>query len=114
MNKANLLSKLAWPGNYRIHELAEVLDEKNLIALIIHFADRSPKERAFLFPRRQVIKKVLSHHFGKKVEDGELSWDEVMEDLKDRFTELKQIHITRKEVKRLFRQRRKEILEEQQ
>jgi len=104
-----MLSKLAWPRAYRIHELAEVLDQESLVALIVHFANKGPKERAFLFPRRQVIRKVLSHYYGQKVQDGELSWDEVMEILKGQFESLKQIGISRKEIKRLFKQRNFEI-----
>lgn len=108
----SLLSKLAWPRTYRVHELAEILDEKSLLSLLIYFADKSPKERTFLFPRRQVIRKVLSHYYGQKVEAGELSWDEVMEILKGKFESLKQIGISRKEIKRLHRQRSEEIKHE--
>ena len=110
----SLFSKLAWPWAYRVHELSEILDEESLVALIIHFADKSPKERAFLFPRRQVIRKVLAHHYGTLVEQKKMSWDQVMKVLKGQFETLREVGITRKEVRRLYEQRCREKKRERQ
>ena len=105
-------SDLSWPKKYRLDEFAAILPERLLLALVGYFAGMEKGDRIVEFPSRHVLKKCLCHYYGTLVAEGKMSWDEVMGDLKEGFETLNEIPISRKEVKRLFLQRKKEIKKE--
>ena len=115
-----LFTKLNWPKNTRMDLLAEVIPEDLLLKLLKLFRDRSEEERIVRFPKAQTILKCLAYYYGQQVERGELSWKEVMRELKDwgNFKTLKELRketklkISQKEMKKLFQQRKKEIQNE--
>lgn len=111
MKKA-LFSKIIWPKNSRIDLLSEVLPEDMLMKLITHFSDKSEEERIVRFPNKQTIREIIFHFYGTLVAQGTMSWDEVMIELKGKYKTLKELGFDRKEVKRLYFQRSKEILKE--
>ena len=115
----SLFSKLNWPKNTRMDLLAEVIPEDLLLKLLKLFRDRSEEERIVRFPKRQTILKCLAYHLGQRVERDELSWKEVMKELKGDYPTLKELgkkekgmKISRKELKNLHSQRKKEIEKE--
>ena len=106
------LLKLNWPQKSGLQKIGKILPEDYLIDLILHFANKSKKERIIEFPSLHVLKKIVCYHYGTLVEKEKMSWDEVMEELKEKFKTLKELDISRKEVKRLYLQRQKEIEKE--
>jgi len=111
----NLFSKLNWPTNTHMNLLAEIIPEDLLLRVLTLFKDRSEEERMVRFPKSQTIVKTLAYYYGQRVERGELSWKEVMKELKGHYPTLKQLRketklkISQKEMKKLFQQRMKEI-----
>jgi len=112
----NLFSKLNWPKNTHMDLLAEVIPENLLLKLLKLFRDRSEEERIVRFPKRQTILKCLAYYLGQKVEIDELSWKEVMREWKGDYPTLKELgekekgmKTSRKELKNLHSQRKKEI-----
>lgn len=101
--------KLSWPANLHMDLLSQVLTERQLAKLINFFADRPPGERIIRLPKRQTILKALCFYYGEKVDVGKLTWDEVMEELRLKFGNLEKFGLSRKKVKYLFGQRRREI-----
>jgi len=115
-----LFSKLNWPKNSRMNLLSEIIPKDFLVRLLGLFMDRSEEERIVRFPKAQTILKCLAYYYGQQVERGELSWKEVMRELKGwgNFKTLKELRketklkISQKEMKKLFQQRKKEIQNE--
>lgn len=115
----NLFQKFSWLKNTRMDLLAEVLPKDLLIRLLTSFMDRPEEERIIRLPKRQTVLKCLAHYYGERVERGELSWKEVMKELKGDYPTLKKLRektrlkISQKEMKKLHAQRKKEIENEQ-
>ncbi|MCK4500101.1 hypothetical protein KAU11_06350 [Candidatus Babeliales bacterium] len=114
----SLFTKINWPVNTCMDLLAEVLPEDLLLKLLSLFMGKSEGKRCVRFPKRQTILKCLAHYFGQRVERGELTWKEIMRELKGNYPTLKQLrketklNISQKEMKKLCAQRRKEIQNE--
>ena len=111
-----LFAKLNWPKNTRMDLLAEVLPEDLLIKLLKLFRDRSEEERIVRFPKLQTIRKCLAYYLGERVESGEISWKDAMQEWKGDYRTLKELgeerigmKTSRKELKNLHKQRKKEI-----
>ena len=111
-----LFAKLNWPKNTRMDLLAEVLPEDLLIKLLKLFRDRSEEERIVRFPKLQTIRKCLAYYLGERVESGEISWKEAMQEWKGDYRTLKELgeerigmKTSRKELKNLYAQRKKEM-----
>ena len=106
-----MIKKLSWPTNTRMHLLAEVLDEKSLEKLIDFFKDLSESERTIRLPKRQTVKKLIAYYFWQKILSGSKTWSEVRQQMKKLMGKeaLREFNITKKEMYRLFRQRRNEI-----
>jgi len=105
----NIFKELAWPTSCRIELLKEALGEEILEKLINHFMDKSEAERMIRLPKRQTIRKLIAYHFGKKVYFGEMSWSEVLKQMREKGQTLKELNLSKKEMMRLFEQRKKEI-----
>jgi len=111
-----LFAKLNWPKNTRMDLLAEVLPEDLLIKLLKLFRNRSEEERIVRFPKLQTIRKCLAYYLGERVESGEISWKEAIQEWKGDYRTLKELgekrigmKASRKELKNLHKQRKKEI-----
>lgn len=87
----SLFSKLMWLKNTRMDLLAEVIPEDLLLKLLSLFMGKSEEERIVRFPKRQTILKCLAHYYGQRIERGELSWKEVMKELKGDYPTLKKL-----------------------
>lgn len=111
----DLFKKLSWLKNTHMDLLAQVLPEDMLLRLLTLFRDRSEEDRIVRFPKSQTILKCLAYYYGQRVERDELSWKEVMKELKGTYPTLKKLRketklkISQKEMKKLFAQRKKEI-----
>lgn len=92
--------------------LSEVLDDDTLFRLIKHFSKMRKKDRIVYFPKNRTIDKLLAYYFGKKVENGEMDWPEVMRRLKGNLRFLKDAGLSRKNIKRLFAQRKIDLMKE--
>jgi hypothetical protein len=99
--------------------LAEVLSEKSLLRLLKLFRNRSEEERIVRFPKLQSIRKSLAYYLGQRVESGEISWKEAMQEWRGDYPTLKKLgeekigmKMSRKELKNLYSQRKKEIANE--
>ena len=108
----NIIRELSWPKNCHMDLLKEVLDEETLEKLISHFMDKSEAERMIRFPKRQTIKKLIAYHYGKKVYFGEMNWSDILKQMKEKRQTLKELNLSKKEMVRLFDQRKKEIKNE--
>lgn len=110
-----LFKKLSWPKNIHMDLLSEVIPEDLLLKLLELFRDRSEEERIVRFPKRQTILKCLAYYLGERVESGEISWKEAMQEWKGDYRTLKELgeerigmKTSRKELKNLHQQRKKE------
>ena len=103
-------SKLCWPEGLNLNILFTVLSERNLRALLSQHSQEERRARRIILPSHKTIKKVIFHYIWSLVENGEISWDEVKGDFKKEFGTLREANISKKEMKRLYVQRRKEIL----
>jgi len=103
-------SKLCWPAGLNLDILFIVLSERNLRALLSQHSQEERRARRIILPSHKTIKKVIFHYIWGLVENGEISWDEVKRDFKKEFGTLKEANISKKEMRRLFRQRKKEVL----
>jgi len=74
--------------------------------------DKSEAERMIRLPKRQTIKKLIAYHYGKKVYFGEMNWSEILKQMKEKRQTLKELNLSKKEMIRLFDQRKKEIRNE--
>ncbi len=86
-----LFKKLNWPKNTHMDLLAEVLSENSLHRLLKLFRDRSEEERIVRFPKHQTILKCLAYYLGERVESGEISWKEAMQEWKGDYPTLKRL-----------------------
>lgn len=105
----NILRELNWPKSCRIELLKEILGEETLEKLINYFMDKSEAERMIRLPKQQTVRKLIAYHYGKKVHFGEMSWSEVLKKMKEKGQTLKELNLSKKEMMRLFEQRKKEI-----
>lgn len=92
-----------------LNTLLEVLGEDALKEMIIKNLDKNRLQRRIILPSRKCLRKVICHYFGVLADDGILSWEEIMAELRGSFKSLKEIDISRKRVKMLYLQREKEI-----
>ena len=100
---------LSWPKGLNLSMLSDFLSEKDLIDLIVKNSSKSRTERRIILPSRKTILKVFCHFYGKLDAKGQMTWYEIMSDIRGDFETLKEIGIDRKRVKQLYRQRQKEI-----
>ena len=102
-------SELNFPRKLNLRPLEKILSEKELEMLVLSHLDKERLKRRIVLPSQKCYRKVIAFYFGCQVEEGKMSWDEVMEKIKGSFKSLKEIGDSRKKVKRLFLQRKKEI-----
>ena len=106
----SLFRKLIWPKSAHIELLSEILGEEKTMELICFFANRPVDERLIRFPKKVTILKSLAFYYGQEVQNERMTWDEVMNELKGKYRTLKEVGISRKEIKRLHKQKVKDIL----
>lgn len=105
-------SDLHWPKRLNLGILSEILSEKMMGELIEEYANKPASERTIILPSRLIIRKCVGHYLGQEVAKGHLSWTLAMRKLKGGF-KLKDLNLTRKQMKRFFKQRNEEILREE-
>lgn len=77
--------------------------------------EKSRTERRIILPSKVCLKKCLCHHYGSKLANGEMNWDKIIKAIKKRFELLKETDlVNRKQIKKLYFQRQKEIAKEEQ
>ena len=105
---------LNFPSRLNLELLSTIVPEDKLIGLIKKNATKSRLERRIILPSHRCISKVIAYYFGERVEKGKMNWYQVMEKLKTtgRAKDLASVGLDRKEIKRLFAQRKKEIRNE--
>ena len=106
-----LFSELCWPRKLNLDILLEFLSEEELKTLILNNLEKNRVERRIVLPSKKCAKKTVCHFYGNEVEKGRMSWDEVMKKIKGNSRTLKELDISRKKVKLLYQQRKKEISE---
>lgn len=105
-------SDLCWPERLNLGILSKILSEKLVGKIIEQYADKPLSERTIVLPSRLIIRKCVGHHLGQLVSEGQMTWTEAMRNLKGGF-KLKDLNLTRKQMKRFHRQRSEEILREE-
>ena len=107
-----LFSELNFPRKLNLRPLEKILSEKELEMMVMSHLDKDRLKRRIVLPSQKCYRKVIAYFFGCQVEEGKMTWDEVMERIRGGFKSLKEIGDSRKKVKRLFLQRKKEIQNE--
>lgn len=104
-----ILEKLSLPQGLNLRVLKSVVPEEELEFLIKIMSGKSRKERRIIFPSRRCLRKCLIYYLVEKY-DGDFS--QVMDVLRNEEGVLseKGLHITN--IKRLYAQRKKEIMKE--
>ena len=102
-------SELNWPRKLNLRPLRKFLTERELEMMVMSHLDKDRLKRRIVLPSQKCYRKVIAYHFGCLVEEGKLSWSEVMERIKGSFKTLKELNISRRKVRQLFLQRKKEI-----
>ncbi len=103
---------LSIPKGLNLDFLDAFISDRQKLKLILDRCSKDRKERIVIFPSKKTLKKLLCHYYGKRVEMGAITWEQAMKKLKGEFEYLKEIGITRQQVKNLFIQREKEIKRE--
>ena len=101
--------KLSWPANTNMDLLAKALTERELIKLLKFFSNRSEKDRIIRLPRKAIIVKCLIFAYMEQVSAGKMDEKEALSELR---LKLGYLCPEKKEIKRLYYQRKKEILRE--
>lgn len=105
-----LFSEFSWPKGLNLDVLLEFLTEKELQILILNNLDKTRVKRRIVLPSAKCVKKVVCHYYGCQVEElGCMTWKEAMEKMKGGSKTLKALKVSRKKVKELYEQRKKEI-----
>ncbi len=65
-----------------------------------------------MLPSHKTIKKVFFHYLWSLIESKKTTWEEIKEDFKKDFRTLKAAGISKKDVKKFYVQRQKEIIRE--
>ena len=107
-----IFSQLRFPAGLNLDLLAEVLPEEKFREFIVKYSRKSRKERRIILPSHSCIKKTFFHYLWSLVEDKRMSWEEIKISYKKDFKTLKEAGISKKMVKKLSAQRKKEILME--
>lgn len=107
------LNDLNLPKGLNIGLLKSVLPEKKLVKLILENWEEPRTERRIILPSKACLKKCLCYYYGTKLANGEMNWNKIMNEIKNKFGILKETNfVDRKQVKKLFHQREREILRE--
>lgn len=102
---------LSWPKRLNLNILSEILPSELMGELIGQYADKPLSQRKITLPSRLNIRKCVAHRLGQLVSEGRMTWAEAMKKLKGGFR-LKDLNLTRKQMKNFYRQRQKEIAKE--
>lgn len=108
------ISESDFPKAMNLDLLAKILPEKKLMNLIIGHCAKERRQRRIILPSKSCIKKVVCYFYGKQVADGKMNWPRAMKKLKGRFQTLKEAGLDGQAIKRLYLQRQKEIIKEEQ
>lgn len=106
------LRKLSFPKNVHMQLLFEILTEREIVKLLNFFAEKPPSQRIIRFPRRKVILKAISFYYGELVMAGSMTWEQAVRELRIKFGSLEKFGLGQKEIKRLYKQRKREIARE--
>lgn len=105
-------SQLKWPAGLNLSLLANILPENKFRNFIVKYSMKKRKDRRIILPSHSCVKKTYFHYLWDLVETGKMSWDEIKMDFRKDFNTLKEAGIEKKEIKKLYNQRKKEIIVE--
>jgi len=94
-----------------LDKLRSRMSEENLKKIIIKNLDNDRKERRIILPSRKCVKKILAHFLMTQVQQGDITMEKLLKELK-RENFLKNLKMDKKDLKRFFRQRQKELIKE--
>jgi len=100
--------KLSWPANTNMDLLTQCLTERELLKLLKFFADKPETDRIIRMPKQQTIVKSILFYYLEQVAVGKMKEKDALIELK---LKLGNLCPSKKEIKRLYNQRKKEILE---
>jgi len=104
-------NQLAWPKGLNLNKLQDFLSEEKLKKIIILNLNNSRKERVIILPSKKCVKKILAHYLVDQVNQKKLTMEQLMTELKKREF-LEELGLDKKQLKRLYKQRCKEIIKE--
>ena len=99
--------KLSWPASTKMDLLSEALTERELSKLLEFFADKSESDRIIRLPRRAIIIKAIIFFYMELIDARKISKTKALAELK---LKLGKRCPNYWECKRLYQQRKKEIL----
>lgn len=101
--------KLSWPKGLNLHLLSGILPEEVLKQLISENSYGSRLERRIVLPSNKCLKKIVCHHLYVK-HQGDL--DKCVIELRDGFKTQKELGVSKKKIRKMYAQRKKEIEQE--
>jgi hypothetical protein len=103
--------KLQWPLHLNLR-LLSALGEDALMKLVALHAHKKLRERRMCFPSHKTAKKCTGHALYSIVLRGEVSWDEVKAELKEKQGPLNALGLTLTNCKRFYKQHEHELAKE--
>jgi len=104
-------TELMWPKGLNLNKLRDFLSEEKLKKIIISNLNNSRRERMIILPSKKCAKKVIAHFLMSQVQQDDITMDQLMKDSKLRKV-LEELGLDKKQLKRLYRQRSREIIKE--
>jgi hypothetical protein len=105
--------KLSFPKGLNLELLKPFLTEQKLRKLIAGSAKKSRRERKVILPSDVCLRKIICHWLWNEILAGRTTWPKVKAQLK-KSAMLKDLKFDKVAIKRLWRQREREILKEKQ
>jgi len=103
---------LAWPKGLNLGILEEIMKAKNPTDFILMRTILDRKQRRIILPSWATFVKVFCHYLWGLVEKETVTWQEVKKYIQDNFGTVENFAFSQFQVKRLYRQREKEIKSE--
>ena len=100
---------LAWPKGLHLNILKDILSADDSTDFILKRSILDRKNRRIILPSWKTFVKVVCHFLWSLIEKEEATWDEVEKYIRDNFGTLEKFAVSKFQVKRLYRQREKEM-----
>lgn len=107
-----LLEDLNFPKDLNLDILIQNMPERKMRSILGEYKHSNLQDRRITLPSLKCMKKVLCHYFYSRVVNGTMTWDEIKGHIRQMCQTLESVGMTKKQVKKQFFQREKEIARE--
>jgi hypothetical protein len=109
-----LFDELNWPKALNLDLIRSLISRDDFLNLVLKNLEKDRKVRRIVLPSKSCLKKCVAFHYGQLVAKGIMTWPQVIEELKKGTGKsIKGLGLFRAELKRLHKQRAKEISKEE-